>query len=158
MGYLDANWGGDDDTSRSTSGYVFMACGGAIGWSSKRQTLVAMSSMESEYIGLSNAGLHLSWLHMFFKDIGHPQVVGCNNQSAIIVTKDPEYCTHTRHIQHKFHHIQDNVVGKGLAVIKYVPTSEMVTAIFTKALGCEKHLKFTFAMGLQPHLSGSVKI
>ena len=50
------------------------------------------------------------------------------------------------------------MVGKGLAVIKYVPTAEMVTDIFTKALGCEKHSKFTFAMGLRPHLSGSVKI
>ena len=67
MGYSDADWSGDDDTSRSTSGYVFMACSGAIGQSSKRQTLIAMSSMESEYIGLSNARLHLVTFNLQIK-------------------------------------------------------------------------------------------
>lgn len=61
-GYSDANWNGDKDTSRSTSGYVFIANRGAIGWSSRRQSMVALSSTESEYIGLANAGQHLAWL------------------------------------------------------------------------------------------------
>ena len=59
--------------------------------------------MESEYIGLANAGMHLSWLRMFFEDIGHaqkkPTVLFCDNQSAITVSKDPEYHARTKHIQ-----------------------------------------------------------
>ena len=72
-GYSDADWSGDRDTSRSTSGFVFISNRGAIGWSSKRQSLVALSSTESEYIGLSNAGQHLAWLCTFFTELGHPQ-------------------------------------------------------------------------------------
>ena len=72
-GYSDADWSGDRDTSRSTSGFVFITGRGAIGWSSKRQSLVALSSTESEYIGLSNAGQHLAWLRTFFEELGHPQ-------------------------------------------------------------------------------------
>jgi hypothetical protein len=49
--YSDANWNSDHDTSRSTSGYVFISNRGAIAWSSKMQSMVSLSSTESEYIG-----------------------------------------------------------------------------------------------------------
>ena len=162
IGYSNADWSGDGDTSCSTSGYVFMFCGAVIGWSSKQQSLIAMSSMESEYIGLANAGMHLSWLHMFFKDIGliqrDPNDLYCDNQGALTVCKDLEYCACTKHIQRKYHSICDDVIGKGLAIVWYIPTSEMVVDILTKALSHNKHSKFTTAMGLQPHSSGSVRI
>lgn len=70
-GYSDADWSGDIDTSRLTSGYVFISVRGAVGWASKRQTMVALSLTESEYIGLCYAGQHLAWLRTFFEDIGH---------------------------------------------------------------------------------------
>ena len=93
--YSDADWSGDSDTSRSTLGYVFISARGAIGWASKRQTMVALSSTESEYIGLCHAGQHLAWLRNFFEDIGHtqndPSVLFCDNQAAIILTKEPQY-------------------------------------------------------------------
>jgi len=72
-GFSDADWSGDGDTSRSTSGYAFICCGGAICWSSKRQSMVALSSTESEYIGLSNAGQHLTWLRHLFDEIDETQ-------------------------------------------------------------------------------------
>ena len=121
-----------------------------------------MSWMESKYIGLANVSLHLSWLRMFFKDIGliqrDPNDLYCNNQGALTVCKNPEYCAHTKHIQQKYHSIHDDVVGKGLAIVWYIPTSEMVVDILTKALSHDKHSKFTATIGLQPRLSGSVRI
>ena len=94
-GFSDANWSGDVDTSQSTSGYVFINNQGAIGWSSKRQPLVAHSSTESEYVGLSNAGQHLAWLRTFFSEIGHAQThpteLLCDNMAAIILSKDPQF-------------------------------------------------------------------
>lgn len=109
MGYSDADWDGDPDTSKSTSGHVFMICGGVIGWSSKRQNLVALSSQESEYIGLANPGMHLVWLQMFFEDIGAPQenptTLFCDNQAAIAGSKDSDTCCRTRHIACKYYYI-----------------------------------------------------
>ncbi|EGO28059.1 hypothetical protein SERLADRAFT_435831 [Serpula lacrymans var. lacrymans S7.9] len=62
-----------------------------------------------------------------------------------------------QHIQRKYHFIQDDLVSKGEAVIRYVPTGDMVADILTKPLTHEKHWKFSKAMGLRLHLSGSDK-
>ena len=93
--YSDTNWGGDQDTSHSTSGYVFISNHAAIRWSSKLQTMVSLSSTESEYVGLSNAGQHVTWLCMFFDKIGHKQrkamELKCDNQAAIILSHDSQF-------------------------------------------------------------------
>ena len=49
-GFVDADWDGDLDQRRSTSGYVFSLFGGAVSWMSKRQFVVALSTTEAEYI------------------------------------------------------------------------------------------------------------
>ena len=55
-GYNDANWIFDLDEIKSTSGYVFTLGGGAIAWKSSKQTLIATSTMESEFIALEYGG------------------------------------------------------------------------------------------------------
>ena len=47
-GFSDADWAGDHDDRRSTSGFVFMMSGAAISWNSKKQTCVALSTAETE--------------------------------------------------------------------------------------------------------------
>lgn len=53
QGYTDADWQGDLDGRRSMSGYIFTLAGGAISWCSKKQSSMALSSMEAEYIAAS---------------------------------------------------------------------------------------------------------
>ena len=55
-GYTDADWSGDPDTFKSTSGYVFITNRAIVSWARKHQSMVVLSSTESEYIGLSAAG------------------------------------------------------------------------------------------------------
>ena len=55
IGYTDANWGGDPDQRKSTSGYVFLLNDGAISWGSKKQSCIALSTMEAEYVVCSSA-------------------------------------------------------------------------------------------------------
>ncbi len=55
MGYSDADWAGDQDNRHSTSGNLFLMAGGAVSWMSKKQTMVALSTAESEYVALSVA-------------------------------------------------------------------------------------------------------
>ncbi len=53
-GYSDADLGGDPETRRSTSGYAFRLSDGAISWSSRRQPIVALFTMQAEYIAASD--------------------------------------------------------------------------------------------------------
>ena len=50
VGYTDANWGGDRDDRKSTIGYIFMYGATPISWSSKKQSIVALSTCEAKYV------------------------------------------------------------------------------------------------------------
>ena len=60
-GFADAAFANHDD-HKSTSGYVFLAAGGAITWKSKKQTTIALSSTQAEYVALSEAACEACWL------------------------------------------------------------------------------------------------
>eukprot|EP00253_Pinus_taeda_P029824 PITA_29824 len=49
-GFVDADWAGDLDQRRSTSGYMFNLFGGAVSWMSKKQSVAALSTTEAEYM------------------------------------------------------------------------------------------------------------
>lgn len=152
VAYSDSDWSGDPDTSRSTSGYVFLYGTSAISWSSRRQKLVALSSTEAEYIALSNLGQELSWLRRFYSELGRkmrgPTPVRSDNAGAITLSKEPQFRARTKHIQRKYHHFRDDLVRRKRARVEFCPTDDMVADIFTKPLTHEKHWRFAHAMGL----------
>ncbi|KAF5931719.1 hypothetical protein HYC85_027890 [Camellia sinensis] len=88
-GYCDANWILDTKDSKSTSGYVFTLGGAAVSWKSSKQTCIARSTMESEFIALDKAGEEAEWLRHFLEDIPIwpkpvPAIcIHCDSQSAI---------------------------------------------------------------------------
>lgn len=67
--YVDSDHVGCQDTYRSTSGYVFFMAGAPVSWCSKRQATVALSTTESEYIGLSRATQQAIWLSSFLAEV-----------------------------------------------------------------------------------------
>ena len=66
-GFADADWAGDTDTRRSTSGYTFHIGDALISWSSRRQATVAKSSTEAEYVALSCATQEAVWLRRLLR-------------------------------------------------------------------------------------------
>lgn len=151
--YSDSDWSGDSDTSRSTSGYVFLMGKSAISWSSRRQKLVALSTTEAEYIALSNLGQELSWLRRFYAELGRkmrsPTTVFSDNAGAITLSREPQFRARTKHIQRKYHHFRDDLVRRKRARVEFCPTDDMVADIFTKPLGHVKHWRFVSEMGLR---------
>ena len=71
-GYTDADWAGDRDTRRSTSGFVFNIGSGAISWCSKRQPTVALSTFGAEYMGQTEAIKKAVWLKSLLSEIERP--------------------------------------------------------------------------------------
>eukprot|EP00253_Pinus_taeda_P004932 PITA_04932 len=61
-GFVDADWAGDLDQRKSTSGYVFNLLGGAVNWMSKKQSVVALSTTEIEYMAATHASKEVVWL------------------------------------------------------------------------------------------------
>ena len=64
-GFVDADWAGDLDRRRSTSGYVLNLFGGEISWMRKRHTVVALSTTKSEYMAATHASKEAVWLQIF---------------------------------------------------------------------------------------------
>ena len=69
IGYSDADWAGDVKDRRSTSGSVFLLGGGAITWSSRKQSSVALSTVEAEYMALSVATQEVIWLRQLQEEL-----------------------------------------------------------------------------------------
>ena len=70
QGYSDSDWAGDKESWKSTSGYIFMLNGGPVSWCSKRQSTVALSSTEAEYIALTLAAKEATWLRLLLTELG----------------------------------------------------------------------------------------
>jgi hypothetical protein len=136
IGYSDADYAGDLDTRRSTTGYVFILSGGAVCWSSKRQAIVATSTAEAEYVAAAAAVKEALWLRMLAADMRlDVSTVGimADNQAAIRVLKDPIASQRTKHIDVAYHFARERVRRKEVC-FKYIPTQEMVADALTKAV------------------------
>eukprot|EP00253_Pinus_taeda_P023034 PITA_23034 len=69
-GFVDADWAGDLDQRRSTSGYVFNLFGGEVNWMSKKQSVVALSTTEAEYMAATHASKEAVWLQRLCSSMG----------------------------------------------------------------------------------------
>ncbi|KAJ0467877.1 putative RNA-directed DNA polymerase [Helianthus annuus] len=125
--YTDASFQTDRDDSRSQSGFVFTLNGGAVSWKSSKQSVVADSTTESEYIATSDAAKEAAWMKKFITDldvvpsIKKPIEIFCDNTGAIAQAKEPRSHHRAKHILRKFHYIRE-IVERGDIVISKVDT------------------------------------
>lgn len=149
--FVDADWAGDTKDRKSFSGYVFIGAGCAFAWSARKQSLVALSSTEAEYVALSNAATEVAYVKKLLVELKlplkAPMMMYNDNQSAQCILKNPTLHSRSKHIAIKYHHIGDMYTQNEIEV-KYVSTDEMVADILTKNLCKIKHCKFTKHLGL----------
>src|SRR5579859_2376507 len=152
QGYSDADWAGDMDTRKSTTGYVVMLNNGAIAWKSRRQPTVALSTMESEYMALTEATKELKWIRTLLAELSYsnknsPTDLFSDNQSAIALSKNPVAHARAKHIDLRHHFVREAIQDK-IIWVQYIPTTEMTADSLTKTLEREKHEKCTARMGM----------
>jgi hypothetical protein len=153
VGYSDADWGANDINRRSISGYAFKLGDGAISWASKKQTSVALSSTEAEYMALTQACKEAIWIKRYLMELGvqreGPLVIRADNQSCIALARNPEFHARTKHIDIQYHFIREKVEG-GEVALEYCSTKAMVADVLTKPTTRDKHEWCTKALGLVP--------
>lgn len=138
--FVDADWGGNLDTRRSTTGYLVKLDGNTISWSVKRQPTVAASTCEAEYMALANATSEVLWLRQLLGEITNkqadsfpPSTLRTDNEAARQLTHNDQFHNKSKHIDIKYHFIRERLQAKVIQVTR-VPTQDQQADIFTKAL------------------------
>ena len=125
-------------------------------WRSKKQSCVALSTAEAEYMALSSAAQEALWLRQLTAELRSPPATATtifeDNQSAIAMKKNPQFHGHAKHIAIKYHFIREQVQN-GTIKLKYCPTSQMLADIFTKGLSRDQFCTLQSQMELPSHYS-----
>ena len=151
-GYADANYARCPDTRRSRYGGLAMINNGAVDWRSKMQSIVALSSMEAEYIGGCELVRIMMWLKGCLNELkldkGEAMAVGMDNKSAKMFAEEYMVQNRSKHIDTKYHYIRERV-AEGMVKLFYQPTKEMPADLLTKPLGPTLVEKFRKMMGVR---------
>ncbi len=120
---------------------------GLICWCSKRQSSIALSTMEAEYMALCASTQEVFWIQSLLEEIEYlsskPATIYEDNQACIGLATNPVHYARSKHIDIKYHFIRD-YVNKGDISIVYCPTKEMIADALMKLLlrpAFEEHIK-----------------
>ena len=136
-GFTDASWA-NSDGRKSISGYCFRLSNmsALISWKSKKQSTVALSTCEAEYISMTHGIQEGIFLKQLLVDMlvfcnEDPVVLFVDNKGAIDLGKNPVHHQRSKHIDIKYHFIRSKIQD-GQFVLKYVPSKDNIADIFTK--------------------------
>uniref|UniRef100_A0A2N9GK36 Retrovirus-related Pol polyprotein from transposon TNT 1-94 n=1 Tax=Fagus sylvatica TaxID=28930 RepID=A0A2N9GK36_FAGSY len=153
IGYSDSDFAGCIDSRKSTSGYIFMMASGAVSWRSAKQTLIATSTMEAEFVSCFEATSHGVWLKSFISglrimdSISRPLKIYCDNSAAVFMAKNNKSGSRSKHIDIKYLAIRERIKEKKV-VIEHVSTELMIVDPLTKGMPLLKFKDHVAKMGL----------
>jgi hypothetical protein len=151
QGYVDSDMAGDKDNRRSTTGYVFTIGGMIVSWILKLQKVVALSTIEVEYVAATEASKEMIWLHRFMEELGRKQeknMLYCDIQSAIHLANNSTFHSKTKHIQLRYHFIR-SILEDGHLKLEKIHTSHNPIDMLTKGVTREKLSSCSVSVGLQ---------
>ena len=148
--YVNADFAGDIDSRKNTTGFVFTLGGTTISWASNLQKIVTLYTTEAEYIAASEAGKEMIWLHGFLNELGKKQemdILHSDSQNAIFLAKNSTFHSKSKHIQTKYHFIRYLVEDK-LVILEKNCGSKNPVDMLTKGVTIEKLKLRTASIGL----------
>ena len=153
-GFTDSSFESDRDDSKSVSGYVFTLNAGAICWKSSKQSTVADSVCEAEYIAASDAAKEAVWLKKFLGELGvtssldGPVTLHCDNTGAIAQAKEPRSLQRNKHILRRYHLVRE-IVERGDIDLRKVDGKEYLADPLIKPLVIKEFDEHKRKMGIR---------
>jgi hypothetical protein len=163
--FVDADWASDFADAVSVTGYVIKLAGGAISWSSKKQSLpkkkdddeevfvIANSSTHSEYFALYEVSIEVEWLQSLLTELGQGKFVSCpitvfaDNMSSIKLAYKEGHSDKTENINVKYHYIRA-LIKNGLIELVHVKSVNNQADLFTKILSGVRTYNLTSLIGI----------
>lgn len=137
-GYTDADWDGDIEERKSTSGVLIRLGTSPITSTSKNESTVALSSTEAEYRALAKGAKETIWLRYLLQEFGYfngkPIEIFNNNQRWIKIAKNPIFHARTKHIEFHYYFTREKILAGGIEVNR-VLLADHLADILTKSLG-----------------------
>jgi hypothetical protein len=136
IGYSDSDYVGCKVDRKSTSGTCQLLGRSLVSWSSKKQTSVALSTDEAEYVATGQCCSQLLWIRQTLRYFGYnlsKVLLLCDNESAICLADNPIEHSRTKHIDIRHHFSRDHQQREDINVC-HISIENQLADIFTKAL------------------------
>ncbi|GJV38484.1 putative reverse transcriptase, RNA-dependent DNA polymerase [Tanacetum coccineum] len=150
VAYTDSDYAGASLDRKSTiGGCQFLGCR-LISWQCKKQTVVANSITEAEYIAASNCCGQVLWIQNQLLDYGYNFMqtkIHIDNESTICIVKNPVFHSKTKHIEIRHHFIRDSNEKKLIQMIK-IHTDQNVADLLTKAFDVSRFQYLIASIGM----------
>lgn len=144
--YTDSDFAANRDDRVSIGGYIVFLGETPISWRTFKQQCISLSTMEAEYVSMTEAAIELTWLKNVMLNVSlglklENCKLYCDNQAAISFSNSLYESSRTKHIHIRYHFLRKYVSDKFFK-LEYIPSKSNLADCFTKAQVKEQLLKF----------------
>ncbi|GJU91659.1 ribonuclease H-like domain-containing protein [Tanacetum coccineum] len=147
---IDSDYAGANLDRKSTTGGCQFLGRRLISWQCKKQTIVATSTTEAEYVAAASCCGQVLWIQNQMLDYGFNFMntkIYIDNESTICIVKNPVYHSKTKHIAIRHHFIRDAYEKKLIQVLK-IHTDDNVADLLTKAFDVSRFQFLVVTIGM----------
>ena len=147
--FCDSNHAGDKADSQSTYGGAFMMNGAAFCWTSRKQSKVAHSTAEAEFLAASLISKEALWILKLMADLDlkGPLTIFMDNTCALTQIKENSFTPRNKHIGIHYHAVLERIRHEDVK-FEFISTTENVADIFTKPLSKVLFERFRTGLGV----------
>ncbi|GJY52395.1 putative ribonuclease H-like domain-containing protein [Tanacetum coccineum] len=148
--YSDSDYAGANLDRKSTTGGCQFLCKRLISWQCKKQTIMATSTTEAEYVAAASCCGQVLWIQNQMLDYGFNFMntkIHIDNESTICIVKNPVFYSKTKHIEIRHHFIRDAFKKKLIQVLK-IHIDNNVADVLTKAFDAGRFQFLIVSIGM----------
>ena len=151
VAYVDADFAGDIETRRSTTGSIVTFKGSTIAHTSKRQSLVTLSTFQAESVALTTTLTQLEWLASIINSLpiptDSPILIRSDNASLVTNLNSPTYSERNKNVDIKIKYVQEQI-KTGFIEVEWISSEDNLADLLTKPLPASRHRLLSEKAGL----------